>query len=97
MPNFNIFTKLFAKLGYTLFSICDSRLITGDHQILIGCNTFLRAIRAYSRDVTAIKKVLKIFFLACKWSVIRLQCDSHAPNLIFDFFVYFVYKICDPA
>ena len=69
MPNFIIFTKLFTKLGYTVFSICDSRLITGDHQILIGCNTFLWRSRASSRDVTAIKKAIKIFSLACKWSI----------------------------
>ena len=56
MPNFTIFTKLFTKLGYTVFSICDGRLITGDHQILIDCSTFLRATGASSCDVTAIKK-----------------------------------------
>ena len=69
MPNFIIFTKLFVQLGYTVFSICDSRLITGDHRILVGCNTFLWGSRASSRDVTAIKKAIKIFLLTCKWSI----------------------------
>ena len=71
MPNLIIFTKLFIKLGYTVFSICDGRLITGDHWILVGCNTFLWASTASSRDVTAIKKAIKIFSLACKWSIVR--------------------------
>ena len=69
MPNFIIFTELFAKLGYTEVSICDSRLITSDHRILNGCNTFLRGSRASSRDATAIKKAIKIFSLTCKWSI----------------------------
>ena len=56
MPNFTIF-KTVQKLGYTVFSICDSCLITSDHQILIGCNTFLQATRKSSHDVTTIKKV----------------------------------------
>ena len=76
MRNFTIFTKLFKNFGYTIFSICDSHLITCNHQILIGCNTFLRATRASSRDKTAIKKVI---ILICKWSI-----DSgYGINIIF--------------
>ena len=60
-----------------LFSICDGHLITGDHRILIGCNTFLWATRASSHDVATIKKVIKIFSLACKWSN-----SKHHWNLI---------------
>ena len=71
MLNLTIFTKLFAKLGYTIFSICDSRLITGDHRIPISCNMFLRATRASSCDATTIKRVIKIFLLACNWSTLR--------------------------
>ena len=64
MRNFTTFTKLFEKLEHTVFSICDSHLITGDHRILIGHNTFnLWATRASSRDVTAIKKQSKYFCL----------------------------------
>ena len=69
MLNFTTFTELLAKLGHTILPICDNRLITADHRIPIGCNTFLWASRASSHDVTAIKKVIKIFSLACKWSI----------------------------
>ena len=63
MPNFTISITLFKKLDYTVFSTCDSSLITSDHRILIGCNTFLWATWASSRDVTAIRKIIKIFCL----------------------------------
>ena len=69
VTKFTISTKLFKKLGNTIFSICDSHLITSDHQILIGCNTFLWVTRASSRGVTTIKKVIKIFLLMFKWSI----------------------------
>ena len=69
MPNFTIFTELFAKLDHTVLPICDNHLITVDHRIPIGYNTFLRASRASSHDVTAIKKGNKIFSLACMWSI----------------------------
>ena len=42
MPNFTIFTELFAKLGYTVLSICDNHLITIDYWIPIGYSTFYR-------------------------------------------------------
>ena len=71
MQNFTIFTELFAKLGHTVLPICDNRLITVDHQIPIGYNTFLQASRASSHDITAIKKAIKLFSLACKWSFAR--------------------------
>ena len=48
--------KVPAQLGYTIWFIHDGCLITVDHQILIGCNTFLQASRASIRDVSAIKK-----------------------------------------
>ena len=59
MPNFTIFTERFAKLDHTVLPICDNRLFTVDHQIPIGCSTFLRASRASSHDVTAIKKYFR--------------------------------------
>ena len=68
-----IFTGLFAKLGHTRLSICDNHLITIDHRIPIGCNMFLRASRAFSCDVTAIKKAIKIFSLACQWFIKMLE------------------------
>ena len=43
--------------------------MTGYHQIPIGYNTFIQVTTASSRDVTAIKKAIKIFSLACKWSI----------------------------
>ena len=42
MPNFTIFTELFAKLGHTVLPICDNHLITVDHWIPIGCSTFYK-------------------------------------------------------
>ena len=72
MPNITIFTELFAKLDHTVLSICDNRLITVDHQITIGYNIFLWASTASSQDATAIKKAIKIFSLACKWSIVAL-------------------------
>ena len=63
MVNLNTLSDSFSKLGYSAYFVRDSRLIIVDHQILIGCNTFLRATRASSRDVTAIKKVIKILSL----------------------------------
>ena len=75
MPNFTIFTGLFAKLDHIVLPICDNRLITVDHRIPIGCSTFLRASRASSHDVTAIKKAIKIFSLACKWSIVYNPCS----------------------
>ena len=47
----------------------DGHLITVDHQIPIGCNTFLWAARASSHDATAINCSIKIFSLAWKWSI----------------------------
>ena len=71
--NFQHLHKAVCKLGYTIFSICDGCLITGDHQIFISCNTFLQATRASSRDVTAIKKAIKYFCLrASEWSIVLL-------------------------
>ena len=68
-------------------------MITGDHWILIGCNTFLRAIRASSRDVAAIKKVIKIFSLACKGSVSNLMIvlkymSRQAPSYSYRWFIF---------
>ena len=63
MVNLIALSDSFAELGYTAYFVCDSRLIMVDHWILIGCNTFLRATRASSCDVTTIKKVIKIFSL----------------------------------
>ena len=51
MLNFTTFTKIFAKLSYTIFSICDSCLITSDHLILIGCTKFLQVSRSSNCDV----------------------------------------------
>ena len=61
MLNFTILTELFAKLGHTVLSICDSLLIIIDHQIPIGYNTFLRASRASSHDIITVKKQPKYF------------------------------------
>ena len=61
MLNFIIFADLFTKLDHTVLPICDNCLITVDHQIPIGCNTFLRASTASSHDVTTIKKQSKYF------------------------------------
>ena len=72
MPKFTALVKLFTELGYTIWFISDSRFITSDHQIPIGYNTFLRASTASSHDATAIKKVIKIFLLMCKWSIMQL-------------------------
>ena len=58
---FHYLHKAVRKLGYTVFSICDSHLITGDHRILIGCNTFLQEFKASSRDITTIKNNQNIF------------------------------------
>ena len=71
MPTFTIFTELLAKLDHTILPICDSHIITIDHLIPTGCNTFLWASRASSHDVTAIKKLIKIFSLAYKWSITK--------------------------
>ena len=71
---FYYFHKAFAKLGYTVFSICEGRLITDDHWILIGCNTLLRVS---SCSVTAIKRAIKIFSPARKWSI----CIAHLAAL----------------
>ena len=48
---------------------CDGQLIIVDHRIPIGCNTFLWATTASSHDVTTINFSIKIFSLACKWSI----------------------------
>ena len=64
MPKFTVSLKLFEELGYTVWFICDTCLITADHQILIDRNTFLRASRASSRDVSAIKKLITYMQLA---------------------------------
>ena len=79
MPNFTTFTELFAKLDHTVLPICDNRLITVDHRIPIGCSTFLRASRASSHDVTAIKKAIKIFSLAWMWSIDPLCISVNMP------------------
>ena len=63
MVNLIALSDPFSELGYSTYFVRDSRLIIVDHRILIGCNTFLRATRASSRDVTAIKKVIKILSL----------------------------------
>ena len=63
MVNLIALSDVLAELGYTAYFVRDSSLIIVDHRILIGCNTFLRATRASSRDVTAIKKVIKILSL----------------------------------
>ena len=63
MPKITISLKLFEELGYTVWFDRDTRLITIDHRIPIGCNTFLWASRASSRDVSAIQKLIKIFLL----------------------------------
>ena len=54
-----------------VFSICDSCLMISDHWILISCNTFLQAARASSCDITANNKVIKMFLLVCKCSIIN--------------------------
>ena len=69
MPKFTASLKLFEELGYTVWFIRDTRLITIDHQIPIGCNTFIQASRASSHDVSVIKKLIKIFPLTCNWSI----------------------------
>ena len=51
----------------------DGHLITVDHWIPIGCNTFLWATRASSHDITTIKCSIKILLLVCKWSIQTLQ------------------------
>ena len=63
MPTFTIFTELLAKLGHTIAPICDNHIITIDHLIPTGYNTFLWASRASSHDVTTIKKLIKYFHL----------------------------------
>ena len=54
----NIYKSHHTKLGHTVLPICDNRLITIDHWILISCNTFLRASRTSNHDITTIKKVI---------------------------------------
>ena len=78
MLNFTIFTELFAKLGHTALAICDNRLITVDHRILIGCITFLQASTVSSHDVTAIKKAIKYFHLYASGGLLakKLQFDN---------------------
>ena len=52
----------FAQLGYTICLVRNSCLIPVDRRISIGCNTFLQASRASSRDVNAIKQLIKNIF-----------------------------------
>ena len=56
MPKFTVSLKLLEELGYTIWFIHDTCLITVNHWIPIGCNTFLWESRASSRDVSTIKK-----------------------------------------
>ena len=60
---------MFEELDYTVWFVRDTRLITVDHRIPIDCNTFLWESRASSRDVNAIKKLIKIFSLMCNWLI----------------------------
>ena len=58
-----VLLKSFAQLGYTVCFVYDGCLIPVDCRIPICCNTFLRASRASSRDVSAIKQLIKYFHL----------------------------------
>ena len=58
-----ILSKSFAQLGYTVCFVRDSCLIPVDRRIPIGCNAFLQASRAFSRNASAIKQLIKIFSL----------------------------------
>ena len=60
MPKSIVLLQSFAQLGYTVCFVCDGCLIPVDRRIPIGCNTFLRVS---SRDVNAIKQLIKIFSL----------------------------------
>ena len=50
----------FTQLSYTVCFVHDGCLIPIDRRIPIGCNAFLQAS---SRDISAIKKLIKIFLL----------------------------------
>ena len=69
MPKSIVLSKLFAQLGYTVCFVRDGYLFPVDHRIPIDCNTFVRASRASSREVSAIKKIIKIFLLTCNWPI----------------------------
>ena len=64
-----VLLKSFAQLGYTVCFHHDGCLIPVDRPIPIGCNTFLQASRASSRDISAIKQLIKIFSLTCNWPI----------------------------
>ena len=68
-----VLLKSFAQLGYTICFACDSCLIPVDRRIPIGCNTFLWASRTSSRDVGAIKQLIKIFSLTCYWPITKID------------------------
>ena len=70
MPKSIVLLKSFAQLGYTVCFVRDGCLIPVDRRIPIGCNTFLWASRASSRDVSAIKQLIKIFSLTCNWPIV---------------------------
>ena len=78
MPKDAIFTKLFIKLGHTILPICDYHLITIDHRIPIGCNTFLQPS---INDATTIIKIIKTFSLTCNWSI-SLPTKAQVNNFL---------------
>ena len=57
----------------TVCFVRDGCLITIDHWILIGCNTFLWATRASSRDVTAINCSSKYFCLHASGLLMKIH------------------------
>ena len=65
MPKYIVLLKPLVELGYTVCFVRDGCLITVDHRILIGYNTFLCTTRASNCDVTAINCSITIFLLAC--------------------------------
>ena len=76
MPKFTVSLKLFEEFGYTVWFVRDTCLIVVDHRIPIGCDTLLQASRASSRDVNAIKKLIKIFSLTCNWLFVKQQMNQ---------------------
>ena len=64
-----VLLKSFTQLGYTICFVRDGCLIPVDRRIPIGCNTFLRASRASSRDIRAIKQLIKIFPFMYNWPI----------------------------
>ena len=82
MPKYTVSLKLFGELGCTVWFICDTRLITVDHQIPIDCSTFLRASRASIHDVSAIRKLIKIFLLTRNWFIVLQVLGSYHYMLL---------------